>query len=157
MRTSCAIGGRRQGSRLGVYESYIPPITALPALGRRRPAAGIDSARLHLTLIGIVRERTIMTIDFALKTERGQARRPGEAIYQACRLRLRPIMRTTFAAIGGVPPNNDAQSAALAAPAPDRRRHHSATSPTRPRRNAMTITTKIRPWITITNSPNEAR
>jgi len=45
-----------------------------------------------------------MMIDFALEAERGEGKPPGEAIYQACLLRFRPIMMTTMAALlGGLP------------------------------------------------------
>ena len=45
-----------------------------------------------------------MMIDFALEAERDQGKMPEEAIYQACLLRLRPILMTTFAAMfGGLP------------------------------------------------------
>ena len=42
-----------------------------------------------------------MMIDFALEAERDQGKSPLEAIHEACLLRFRPIMMTTFAAIGG--------------------------------------------------------
>ncbi len=43
-------------------------------------------------------------IDFALDAERNERKPPEEAIYQACLLRFRPIMMTTFAALfGGLP------------------------------------------------------
>jgi multidrug efflux pump len=55
-------------------------------------------------LIGIVKKNAIMMIDFALDAERNQGLAPEEAIYQACLLRFRPIMMTTFAALfGGLP------------------------------------------------------
>jgi multidrug efflux pump len=45
-----------------------------------------------------------MMIDFALDAEREQGKSPEEAIYQACLLRFRPILMTTFAALfGGLP------------------------------------------------------
>jgi len=45
-----------------------------------------------------------MMIDFALDLERKGNKHPQEAIYQACLLRFRPIMMTTFAAMfGGLP------------------------------------------------------
>jgi predicted outer membrane repeat protein len=57
-----------------------------------------------ILLIGIVKKNAIMMIDFALDAERNQHKRPEEAIYQACLLRFRPIMMTTFAALfGGLP------------------------------------------------------
>ena len=101
---------------LGVlYESYIHPITILSTL----PSAGMGAIlALFLTgtelgvvaligiilLIGIVQKNAIMMIDFALDLERKHQKPPQEAIYQACLLRLRPILMTTFAALfGGLP------------------------------------------------------
>jgi multidrug efflux pump len=101
---------------LGVlYESYIHPITILSTL----PSAGVG-AILALTLfhmdlsvmaligiillIGIVKKNAIMMIDFALEAERKEGKPPVEAIYEACLLRFRPIMMTTFAALFGAVP-----------------------------------------------------
>jgi multidrug efflux pump len=96
---------------LGVlYESYIHPLTILSTL----PSAGVGAilalliCREELSvialigiilLIGIVKKNAIMMIDFALEAERGQGQSPGDAIYQACLLRFRPIMMTTMAAL----------------------------------------------------------
>ncbi len=101
---------------LGVlYESYIHPVTILSTL----PSAGMGAIlALFLTgtelgvvaligiilLIGIVQKNAIMMIDFALDVERKEGKSPEEAIYQACLLRFRPILMTTFAALfGGLP------------------------------------------------------
>jgi multidrug efflux pump len=101
---------------LGVlYESYIHPITILSTL----PSAGMGAIlALFITgtelgvvaligiilLIGIVQKNAIMMIDFALDAERREGKSPQEAIYQACLLRFRPILMTTFAALfGGLP------------------------------------------------------
>src|SRR5262249_20061550 len=57
-----------------------------------------------ILLIGIVKKNAIMMIDFALEAERSQGLSPEQSIYQACRLRFRPIMMTTMAALlGGLP------------------------------------------------------
>jgi len=57
-----------------------------------------------ILLIGIVKKNAIMMIDFALTAERSEGRSPLEAIHEACLLRFRPIMMTTFAALfGGLP------------------------------------------------------
>jgi multidrug efflux pump subunit AcrB len=57
-----------------------------------------------ILLIGIVQKNAIMMIDFALDLERKEGKPPHEAIYQACLLRFRPILMTTFAALfGGLP------------------------------------------------------
>src|SRR5271170_7602844 len=101
---------------LGVlYESYIHPITILSAL----PSAGVGALLLLMLLhyelsviaivgiillIGIVKKNAIMMIDFALQAERLEGKSPQEAIHQACLLRFRPIMMTTFAALFGAMP-----------------------------------------------------
>jgi multidrug efflux pump len=101
---------------LGVlYESYIHPITILSTL----PSAGVGAFLALLLcrtefgvvaligmilLIGIVAKNAIMMIDFALDAQRSEGKRPDDAIFQACLLRFRPIMMTTFAALfGGLP------------------------------------------------------
>jgi multidrug efflux pump len=57
-----------------------------------------------ILLIGIVKKNAIMMIDFALQAERLEGKSPLEAIHEACLLRFRPIMMTTFAALfGGLP------------------------------------------------------
>ena len=57
-----------------------------------------------ILLIGIVKKNAIMMIDFALDAERHEAKRPEQAIYEACLLRFRPIMMTTLAALFGALP-----------------------------------------------------
>jgi multidrug efflux pump len=57
-----------------------------------------------ILLIGIVKKNGIMIIDFALDAQREHGKTAVDAIYEACLLRLRPILMTTFAALfGGVP------------------------------------------------------
>jgi HAE1 family hydrophobic/amphiphilic exporter-1 len=101
---------------LGIlYESYIHPLTILSGL----PAAGLGALlALHLSglpltlyafvgiimLVGIVKKNAIMMIDFALEAQRNEGKSPHDAIYEACRLRFRPIMMTTFAALAGALP-----------------------------------------------------
>jgi multidrug efflux pump len=101
---------------LGVlYESYIHPITILSTL----PSAGVGAILalflFHMDLsvmaligiillIGIVKKNAIMMIDFALEAERKEGKKPLDAIYEACLLRFRPIMMTTFAALFGAVP-----------------------------------------------------
>jgi hydrophobe/amphiphile efflux-1 (HAE1) family protein len=98
---------------LGIlYESYIHPITILSAL----PSAGVGALVMLwllnydlsviaivgiILLIGIVKKNAIMMIDFALQAQRVEGKGPQEAIHQACLLRFRPIMMTTFAALFG--------------------------------------------------------
>jgi multidrug efflux pump len=57
-----------------------------------------------LLLIGIVKKNAIIMIDFALAAEREQGLAPREAIHRACRLRVRPILMTTMAAMLGAVP-----------------------------------------------------
>jgi len=57
-----------------------------------------------ILLIGIVKKNAIMMIDFALEAERKEGKTPLDAIYEACLLRFRPIMMTTFAALFGAVP-----------------------------------------------------
>ena len=101
---------------LGVlYESYIHPLTILAGL----PSAAIGAIvalRVFgfeltivasigiLLLIGIVKKNAILMIDFALDAQRNQNMTPEKAIREACILRFRPIMMTTFAALMGALP-----------------------------------------------------
>ena len=57
-----------------------------------------------LLLIGIVKKNGIMMVDVALHLERDGGKEPEEAIFEACKLRFRPILMTTMCALlGGVP------------------------------------------------------
>ena len=101
---------------LGVlYESSIHPVTILSTL----PSAGIGAllalmaTGLDLSLValvgivllmGIVKKNAIMMIDFAVEAERERGLTPLAAIEEACLLRFRPIMMTTFAALLGALP-----------------------------------------------------
>ena len=55
-------------------------------------------------LIGIVKKNAIMMIDFALEAQRTENKAPADAIFEACLVRFRPIMMTTFAALMGALP-----------------------------------------------------
>ena len=101
---------------LGIlYESFIHPLTILSGL----PAAALGAllalyiGNIPLTLyafvgvimlVGIVKKNAIMMIDFALQRQRTDGMSPEDAIYEACILRFRPIMMTTFAALAGALP-----------------------------------------------------
>jgi multidrug efflux pump len=101
---------------LGIlYESLVHPLTILSTL----PSAGVGALlALRATgtdftiialigvilLIGIVKKNAIMMIDFALQFERERDCSAREAIYEACLLRLRPILMTTMAAMFGALP-----------------------------------------------------
>jgi hydrophobic/amphiphilic exporter-1 (mainly G- bacteria), HAE1 family len=100
---------------LGIlYESFIHPITIISGL----PSAGVGAlitliafnmdlsviAMIGIVmLVGIVKKNAIMMIDFAI--ERRRVGMSAEAaMREACLLRFRPIMMTTFAAIFGALP-----------------------------------------------------
>ena len=55
-------------------------------------------------MIGIVKKNAIMMIDFALEAQRVEGLNARDAIFQACLLRLRPILMTTVAAMFGALP-----------------------------------------------------
>ena len=57
-----------------------------------------------ILLIGVVKKNAIMMIDFALEAQRERGLPALEAIREACLLRFRPIMMTTFAALVGTLP-----------------------------------------------------
>ncbi len=101
---------------LGIlYESFIHPITILSTL----PSAGVGAVLALMLcgfelsivamigiilLIGIVKKNAILMIDFALAAERLEGKSPRDSIYEACRLRFRPILMTTMAAMFGALP-----------------------------------------------------
>ena len=101
---------------LGIlYEDFIHPLTILSGL----PAATFGALftlwafreELNIMgyvgiimLVGIVKKNAIMMIDFAL-AQRAKGELNGEkAIIEACLVRFRPIMMTTFAALAGAIP-----------------------------------------------------
>jgi multidrug efflux pump len=98
-----------------LYENTIHPLTIISTL----PSAGLGALLILYTcgfgldvmgiigiilLIGIVKKNGIMIVDFALQAERDRGMSPEDAIYQACRMRFRPILMTTMCALlGGLP------------------------------------------------------
>ena len=101
---------------LGIlYESLVHPLTILSTL----PSAGVGALLALLALrydftlialigvillIGIVKKNAIMMVDVALALEREQQLDSRAAILAACRLRFRPILMTTVAALAGAVP-----------------------------------------------------
>ena len=57
-----------------------------------------------ILLIGIVKKNAIMMIDFAQAAHERGERNPEVAITQACLVRFRPIMMTSFAALASAVP-----------------------------------------------------
>ncbi|MBQ7738916.1 MAG: efflux RND transporter permease subunit [Desulfovibrionaceae bacterium] len=101
---------------LGIlYESLIHPLTILSTV----PSAGIGAllalfvcghqfsviALIGLLLLaGIVKKNAIMMVDFALDAAKTKHYSSKRAIFEACKLRFRPIMMTTAAAVFGAIP-----------------------------------------------------
>ncbi len=98
-----------------LYESYVHPITILSTL----PSAGAGAILALLVtgmefsiialigvflLIGIVKKNAILMVDFAIVAERDHNLAARDAILAACKLRLRPILMTTMAALLGAVP-----------------------------------------------------
>jgi HAE1 family hydrophobic/amphiphilic exporter-1 len=100
---------------LGIlYESFWHPLTILSGL----PSAGLGALITLLLfgkelnvfgfvglimLIGIVKKNAIMMVDFAVEAQQ-RGVEPAEAIREACLVRFRPIMMTTWAALMGTLP-----------------------------------------------------
>ncbi len=98
-----------------LYESFAHPLIILSTI----PSGGLGALlalivtgeELDLVsflgiimLIGIVMKNAIMLVDFGLDGERKLGLDPVAAIARACKLRFRPIMMTTCAAIAGALP-----------------------------------------------------
>ena len=101
---------------LGIlYESFIHPITILSGLPTAALGAVITLMIFGreldmyafvgiIMLIGIVKKNAIMMIDFAIESGRSEGKAAADAIHEACLVRFRPIMMTTFAALVGTLP-----------------------------------------------------
>jgi len=101
---------------LGIlYESFVHPLTILSGL----PFAALGALLTLLIfgkdlsvyayvgiimLIGLVKKNAIMMIDFAIEAERTEGMTAAAAIVEAARVRFRPIMMTTMAALMGTLP-----------------------------------------------------
>ena len=97
-----------------LYESFITPFTILmalpPALSGAAFALFFSGKLLDMfsmigmvMLLGIVTKNSILLVDFALENVRqGMPRK--QAILEACKTRLRPIMMTSLAMIAGTVP-----------------------------------------------------
>jgi multidrug efflux pump len=101
---------------LGIlYESFVQPLTILSTL----PSAGIGALlalilmdnELNLIsllglflLVGVVMKNTILLVDFAIDAERTRGLLSRDAILEAAKLRFRPIIMTSVAALLGMLP-----------------------------------------------------
>ncbi|NHN89426.1 efflux RND transporter permease subunit [Acetobacter conturbans] len=98
-----------------LYENALHPLTILSTI----PSAGIGAVMAldlfgmpfsgmaviaMLLLTGISLKNAILLVDFAIHAERRRGMTPQDAIREACLLRLRPILMTTFAAALGALP-----------------------------------------------------
>jgi multidrug efflux pump subunit AcrB len=101
---------------LGIlYESYVHPVTILSTLLSAGVGALLALLITHtelsviavigiVLLIGLVKKNGILVVDFAISAERNEGMSSHDAVYQACLLRFRPILMTSFAAMLGALP-----------------------------------------------------
>jgi hydrophobic/amphiphilic exporter-1 (mainly G- bacteria), HAE1 family len=96
------------------YESWLLPLAIILIVPLSVLAAltgvllrGMDNNVLTqiglITLVGLAAKNAILIVEFARQLE-GRGRTMSEALIEACRLRLRPILMTAFAFIFGVVP-----------------------------------------------------
>jgi HAE1 family hydrophobic/amphiphilic exporter-1 len=96
------------------FESFVQPIVIMLVLPIAVPFAlftlwatgrtlNLWSALGMLLLLGIVKKNSILQVDYA-NTLRAEGMPLREAVVEACRTRLRPILMTTFAIIAGLIP-----------------------------------------------------
>lgn len=97
-----------------LYEHFVHPLTILTALPLAIMGALLSLLVVHehldiysfvglIMLVGLVKKNGIIMVDFAIDRRRA-GDDPITAIVEACRVRFRPIMMTTLAAILGILP-----------------------------------------------------
>lgn len=96
------------------YNSFLHPVTVIVSLPLALSGAFIALAATHtvmgiaaligfVLLIGLVNKNAILLVDFALQLEK-QGKSSVEAMTEAVKLRIRPVLMTTTAMIGGMLP-----------------------------------------------------
>lgn len=101
---------------LGIlYENFFPPLTVMSTLPPAALGGFLSLILCHQTLslyavvgfimlLGIVMKNGIIMIDFANESREHRGASIEEAIFEACQIRCRPILMTTFAALMGAVP-----------------------------------------------------
>ena len=98
-----------------LFQDFLQPLTILSALPLALGGAfaallvtghgfSLPSLLGLLMLMGVVTKNSILLVDYAITAMRRDGRSALAAITEACRLRARPILMTTFAMIAGMLP-----------------------------------------------------
>jgi multidrug efflux pump subunit AcrB len=98
-----------------LFQDFLQPLTILSALPLALGGAfaallvtghgfSLPSLLGLLMLMGVVTKNSILLVDYAITAMRRDGRSAFEAVTEACRLRARPILMTTFAMIAGMLP-----------------------------------------------------
>jgi HAE1 family hydrophobic/amphiphilic exporter-1 len=97
------------------FNSFIDPVTVLFALPFSVTGAFVSLFVFHqslniysmiglILLMGIAKKNSILLVDFTNQVRRDDGRSARDALLQACPIRLRPILMTSFATIAGAVP-----------------------------------------------------
>jgi multidrug efflux pump subunit AcrB len=98
-----------------LFQDFLQPLTILSALPLALGGAfaallatghgfSLPSLLGLLMLMGVVTKNSILLVDYAITAMRRDGHPPFDAVVEACRLRARPILMTTFAMTAGMLP-----------------------------------------------------